>query len=297
MKAIIFLSFSLCPFSIFAQTVIRGTLCSQKLEAIPYVSIQLLDKKIGTDADIGGRFELTCWPDDSLLITCIGYRDTIVSAGYFTTNDTLFLSQNAYTLDEIVLGKSVIQTDGIADKKFASSVVSGTLKERLEVVTKIEIPQKLKKFRINRIFIKARKFDGNNPIRLHIYSINDQGMPEDELLKQSVILTKNNFRKGLITVDVTEQNINLDGASFFVGIQWITDKSVKWPTGPEIVQTLKEPRILSYYRSTSHDNYWYSYNFNSMVIYPDDRSTGIRGSINGNPLNMCASAEIEIYQK
>jgi predicted RNA-binding protein YlxR (DUF448 family) len=66
-------------------------------------------------------------------------------------------------------------------------------------------------------------------LRLHIYSINDNGEPFEELLINDVIINKGFNLFGNIEVDISNQNIILNSRGVFVGIQkvGILDKDQK----------------------------------------------------------------------
>lgn len=283
-----------------AQYELSGIIINQTTrQPVPYATIRSVQTGVVVDSDEKGVFRITAFKQDTLVIRCIGYKEKRILSDSRTGGDTIYMEENPVMLDEVFVGRSETRIFGILNKKFGSSRVGGSSAERSEIVTLIEIPDSARLFRINKVFIKARRFDRDNPIRLRIYSINADGLPGEELLKESVIISKNNFdrKKQVILVDVQKQNILLRGESFFVGIQWITEKRVKWPTGPEIIQTTQVSKILSYYRDANQtcNECWYANNFQSIIFYPEGKKPGIGGPMKGNPLNACAAAEIEFY--
>lgn len=301
MKPAIILFFSFLVHPCFAQNEMSGIVFgSTSGQPVAYATIRSALTQMAIDTDEGGAFNIVANKYDTLIISCIGYKEKRVSLYFLNSIDTIYLEESPVTLDEIIVEDAETMVLGILDKKFGSSRVGGAYAERSEIVTLIEIPDHVRHYRVKEVFIKARRFDESNPIRLHLYSVNDHGLPDEELLKESTIIKKENFDKktGVITVDIRKQNILLGEESFFVGIQWITDNEVKWPTGPEIIQTKKVPRILSYYRSTNPlcNECWNAYNHRSIVLYPDGKKPGYGGPLKGNPLNMCASAEIELIE-
>lgn len=288
------------------NNLIKANILSKEFhKLIPFATVQVVNSKKITDTDEKGYFEISANQEDSLLVTCIGFKDLVVPVSYFEKNASIFLDENYRKMDELIIKNPIIHTFGIVNDKMGSSRTGGSEAERSELTTLIEIPKSIEFYRIDKIFIKAKRFTEENPIRLHIYAVNENGLPGEELLRKSVIITKQFFNRksNIITIDVKDQNITLENTSFFVGVQWITSTKVKLFTGPEIVQTFKVSEVLSYYRpcpdgnGKGFKNYWYSdYFTNGVLVFVDGKLPPI-GKIlkKGNPLNMCASAEIEEF--
>lgn len=300
----IFLFFFLTSLSSFDQgNLIKGFICSNKEKlSVPYASIQLTGTLTIVDCDENGYFEITSKDEsDSLTITCIGYKDLTIPVNYFKKVDSVFLEENFVKMDEVHIKNPVLKTFGIVNEKMGSSRIGGTYAERSELTTLIEIPTSIESYYISKVFIRGKRFREENPVRLHLYAVNENGLPGDELLKKQVIIAKQAFdtKSNIITIDVKDQNILLENVSFFVGIEWITSTKVKFGTGPEIIQTNKVSKLLSYYRPIKgFNNSWYSdySKYGGLIIYENGKLPGIvTGPVKGNPLNMCASAEIEAF--
>lgn len=296
----LFLFFS---YTSYSQVVfIKGTVLSNEDNLfIPYATVCIKNTRNFIDADEKGYFEIAAKQDDSLLITCIGFKNLIVPASYFKNKDNVVLKENFLKMDEVIIKNPITHIFGIVNEKMGSSRTGGSEAERSELTTLIEIPKSLEYYRISKIFIKGKRFSEENPVRLHIYTVNKNGLPGEELLKKQVIIAKEEFnnKNNIITVDVKDQNIILENTSFFVGVQWMTSTKVKLFTGPEIIQTYKVSKVLSYYRPCPRiENCWY-------ISYPSKVLLFLNGELpavgtlpsKGNPLNMCASAEIEEFFK
>jgi hypothetical protein len=92
---------------------------------------------------------------------------------------------------------------------------------------------------------------------------------------------------------VKDQNIMIENNSFFVGIQWLTSTKVKLFTGPEIYETFSHKKLLTYRRQLNiKNNKWFGEFKKDMVFFPG----GIIPS-NDTPINILASAEIEVFEK
>ena len=298
----IFLFFLLTSLSSFGQVfLIKGLICSNKEKLpIPYATIQLTGTWNIVDCDENGYFEITSKDEsDSIAITSIGFKNLTIPVTYFKNTDSVFIEENFVKMDEVNVTSPVPRIFGIVHEKMGTSRIGvGNEVERSEITTLIEIPEEVQYYRICKIFIKGKRFSEENPIRLHLYVINENGLPGEELLKQQVIITKQDFdtKNNIITIDVKEQNIFLENSSFFVGVQWIALTKVKLYSGPEIIQTYKIPKVLSYYRQANfNNNFWWVKYKSGMQVFKDGKLPAIGAPGKGNPANMCASAEIEAF--
>ena len=298
-----YILFAFCLLLLSLGTIGQGTLVkgqvlsNQNRLIIPHATIQIINTLNIIDADEKGYFEIIVNKNDSLLITCIGFKNVKVSESYFRDNDSIFLYENFLKMDEVFIKNPVVYTFGIVNEKMGSSRGGGNEAERTELTTLIEIPKTIESYRISKVFIKGKTFKEENPVRLHIYSVNENGLPGEELLKKAIILCKKEGDGNILTIDVKDQNIILENASFFIGVQWMTSVKVKIFTGPYIIQTYKIPKILSYYRSSKFNkNYWQVEYKDALLVFVDGKLPAIgTPPSKGNPLNMCASAEIEAF--
>ena len=302
MKKIFILNlFLFISYSLFSQKIImKGFIHSKEFNLpISFATVQIIGTNHIVDADENGYFEIESEEKNRhLLITSIGYTDTVI---LFKDVDTIFISPKYFNLEEVMIKNPVVKIFGIVNEKMGTSRIGvGNEVERSEITTLIEISEDVQYYKICKIFIKGKRFSEENPVRLHIYAVNENGLPGEELLKEQVIITKQDFdtKNNIITIDVKEQNIFLQNSSFFVGVQWIALTKVKLYSGPEIIQTYKIPKVLSYYRQANfNNNFWWVQYKSGMQVFKDGKLPAIGVPGKGNPINMCASAEIEEYSK
>ena len=264
---------------------------------VPYATIHLIKSNKYIDADAGGYFEIEISnPADSLIISSIGYKTLKIGLSEIDLIDSVFLDKQKVTLKELVLAKPTIKTFGILDEKKGTSSSGGSIVSRLEMTTLIEIPAEIEFYRLSKIFIKGWNFREENPVKLHIYDVDSNGLPGNELLTKQIIISNNESSNKTVSIDVRNQQIFLERTDFFVGIQWMTSTKVKSFTGPEIFETVITKKLLTYRRQVNvNKNKWFGlFKTNggkrSMVFYPG--GTPLPGDI---PMNMLASAEIEIF--
>jgi|GEM_PF-2879681 len=259
---------------------------------IPYVSVHISNTMKFRDTDEKGFFQIMGNSSDTLIISCIGYESSKLPVSKIGLNDSCFLIKKIITLNEIISSKPLSKVFGILNERQGRSCSGGSEAERTEIATLIEIPDSIKLYKISKIFIKGRNFKEANPVRLHIYGIGNNGLPGTELLIKEIIIKNNEDDNKTISIDVKDQGIFLEQSSFFVGIQWITSTKVKLFTGPEIFETFKVKKLLTYRRSLSlNNNQWYGWFKKSLISYPD----GIIPTDDDPPINVLTSAEIEIF--
>jgi len=258
---------------------------------IPFVSVQVSNTLRFRDTDEKGFFEIMGNSSDTLIISCIGYESTRLPLSQIRLNDSCFLIKKIITLHEIVSSKPSSKIFGILNEKQGRSCSGGSEAERTEIATLIEIPDSIKMYKVSKIFIKGRDFKESNPVRVHIYGVDNNGLPGNELLIKEIIIKNYEDNNKTISIDVKDQGIFLGQTSFFVGIQWITSQKVKLFTGPEIFETFKVKKLLTYRRALSlNGNKWYGWYKTSFISYPNNNPPP-----DDTPINVLASAEIEIY--
>lgn len=293
-----FFFFTFYHYSFAQEILIKCTIFSNESHLfIPYATVQIVNKRNTIDANEKGYFEITANKEDSLIISCIGFEKLIMPVNNVQNADSLFLIESFLRLDEVIIKNPTVFTFGIVNEKQGSSRSGGSQAERSEMTTLIEIPKTIESYRISKVFIKGKDFKEENPVRLHIYTVKENGLPGEELLKKEIILSKGENDTKIITIDVKDQNIILEKASFFVGVQWMTSTKVKLFTGPEIIQTYKVSKVLSYYRPCPNiEDCWYISYPNKVLLFLNGKLPAIgTPPSKGNPLNMCASAEIEAF--
>ena len=290
-KGLMLFFLSVLPFvSIKSQNIIIKSFIKDKESnhIVPFCTIQLLGTNSAMDANENGYFETSAKKSDTLIFSCIGYVDLKLST--LDVPDTIYLKPTVITLHQIVVSKRVNQTYGIVKEKKDRSSAGSAPGIRREFATLIEIPANIGLFKIAKVFVSGKDFKEESPIRLYIYEVDTNGLPGKELLTKEILLKNRDTQKKIVTIDLKDQEIYLENTSFFVGVQWIT--SAKDFTVPEIFETFKVKKLLTYRRSqTNNKNKWFGEFKKDFIFFPG-------GAIpeNDTPINVLASAEIEVYQ-
>ena len=273
---------------------IKKTISDSKTKiTIAYATIQILNSQKYLDADFNGKFNLLVDNNDSIEISCIGFEKTKFKVSDILKRDTLYIKNISKTMETVYIGKFEKKIIGTVNEKSNTSSTGGNIAARTEFAMLIDVPTDIKAYRISKIYIKGKKFKEENPVRLHIYDTDINGLPGKELLNKERIITNNDADGKTVTIDLLDQEIILKKSTFFVSIQWITSDKVKIFTGPEIYETYKNSKQLTFRRQQNIKNNTWCGNFkkNMMIFYPSVNPE------NDTPVNIMTSAEIEILEK
>ncbi len=101
-KLILIAFFSILSTSLFAQTVITGTITDDKGEPLPGVSVKVKGTKSGSFTNAKGMYNISAPANGSLVFTYVGF-DKVELAVEGKTNIDFKLKSNAAALDEVVV--------------------------------------------------------------------------------------------------------------------------------------------------------------------------------------------------
>jgi hypothetical protein len=174
----------------------------------------------GTYSESNGSFILPTGID-KISISCIGYESKIIENVINTDKKIIELEKKAYVLDEIIVSNIVSKIGSINKKKSNDIGVS----KGLEIGSYIE-NNLSKECKIKNIKFKINKIEEDINYRIHLYnSNNDNYLPSDELIKNNIILTLKKGSKGMIVINLEDENIILPKNGFFITIECLSGKT------------------------------------------------------------------------
>jgi hypothetical protein len=269
--------------------------------AIPYASGFLVHQKKYFDANDNGQYSILADQSDSVGFSCIGFQSRLFSVQELISVNQISLQESVNTLEEVVVRSAVAERIGIVNEKQTTSHLGASYDSKYQIVTLIKIADTSKRGVIKNVLFKQKRFDADRPMRLHIYDVNENGYPGVELLNRDVIINKDNFKKGYLTIDVREQNILVNGKAFFVGVQWITpcnnvnDKGFFSSSG--IGETTKLTSVYSYHNFTGNPGEWFTFYEHGRVLSSGEVENwgGKDSKTMGNPVNMLASVDVIFF--
>ena len=252
---------------------------------IPYATVKIVNKVGGTYADDKGRFEVNTGANDSLLVTCVGYELKIV----VPIQDTILLTPIVINLAEVKVKASSVKEQHIGLFKSKTDFKYWfTGNRNYEIVLKISIPASISAYRIRGVKLNARNTKARSLARLHIYNQNKEGFPDQELLKEDVIINKTIDKN--YEIDLSRLNLILNERVVFVGIEAIQGTVSYQPFSGDCIgfgMTFDKDLLLTYNRSLLDPKYLWRTDFSRLV------SKGMTNNKSGHPVNLQVSLLID----
>jgi len=238
LKAISILLLSFISYVSCAQVItVQGNIIDSKLhQPVPFASLGIKGKNIGSVADENGIFHFTVDAsllnaNEQLLVTSIGYYQAIIALAKFKNgSQTINLTPLNTPLKEVtikpekyktkVFGRTSSSTMMTANMFTQKDLINDNLGNEQATILSIDKHCYIKDFNMLVIFNDFERVK----FRLNFYSVKD-GQP-GELIVNKDILFDVTQSKGWRKVDLSKYNINLEGYDkIAVAIQWV--KSVK----------------------------------------------------------------------
>lgn len=219
-------------FKIFFILLISNNLFGQTIhvkdkltkDIIPFVNVTYFNEDniiIGGDyCDANGALTLdSSIVIDEIVFSCMGYESLILSKKVLS--DTIYLNNSQITLNEVILTNSSKKNSEIIGynnfkKKFSISGGKG-----IESSVFIENSFKVEK-RIESFLFRVEKIIKNKvAVRIHLYEVNFDNEPEEELIKTDIIYYLDKSSKGEFEVNLSTYNLILPKKGIFIGIEWL----------------------------------------------------------------------------
>jgi len=256
---------------------------SQRKEPIPYASVGVPNKPLGTVADAHGTFSLSqigAAPSDTLVISCVGFQAQKLTVRDLGQQSEIRLAPQAQTLAEVVVHggqprRAIIGHNWVSAftsygfYTTADTVPHARLGREIGVLLHVKHPALVENFHL---FTSGRDFKSVT-FRLNIYAV-ENGQPRHSLLRQDVVFTVNGQGRGWTDVDLRPFAITLAGQQQVVAtVEWLSSeagraggKFLDIPTHLSAVHT-------TYSRSKSAQD-WTTYGSNpsmyfDVLNYPD----------------------------
>lgn len=251
--------FVLMSFLGFSQTkgVVKDSITGQP---IPYVSVWVENETIGTTAEFNGEFVInTTNKNKNLVFSVLGYERKICKA---SNAQTVLLNPSAVELGEVTIYNK-------KEKKHVEvGKTSGVIQEAFDNGPRMDAKffpydENYKKTKwISKVTIFTDSKVEKSTIKLHLYEVDEQGFPGEELLHKDFIIT---LKEGIFkhNIDVSRFNLTFPKNGLFVAFEKLIiekNKLEKIVTDPNTKTTKTKitysPLVL--YNSVEKD-YLFSY--------------------------------------
>ena len=219
----IFFALIIIPSISFTQINIKGIICNSKRETLSFTNIVSLKKQNGAVTNTKGIFLLhNLNKDDTLKISNIAYQSKLVSVKTLEKNDTIFLTENIKTLDEVIItnvGNFKIDQDlGFLNFKTNASF---DLKPGGQIAVFIENKSDRKRW-IKEVSFKA-KTQGKCKCGIRIRLMkpdSTEKRPFLDLLNDNVIVNSDKLKR-INRINLSDYRILMPKNGVFVVLEWL----------------------------------------------------------------------------
>ena len=228
---VVFLVFSL---SMGAQGIYNAKITdASKKEGIPFASIGIKGKNIGTVADEKGDFVLTilkCEEDDTLKVSAIGYKTKgfTVSEARQSMSKVILLEPLVVKLNEVVITSKKVKRKVLGTLKYSTRNCTafmgtdGNWKGEEAAIRAHNEKGKSVFIEDFNFYIIQNKCEDSLIFRLMLYSVNSKNLPGETFLKKPVVF-KTAVKQGVVHIDLKKYNIVYDD-DFFISLECLMDK-------------------------------------------------------------------------
>lgn len=244
LTTILFLFFAA---NVAAQTkgVVKDSLTGN---AIAYVSIWVENENIGTTSEENGEYQIgTNDKNKNLIFSALGYQKKTVKV---SESQIVLLSPSTFELDEVTINnkKEKKQLEiGKTKNAIAEAFDNGP---RMDAKFFPYYPEYKKTRWIQKAIILTDSRIDDATIKLHLYNVDENGFPGNELLSKDYIVT---IKKGVTKneIDLSDFNLEMPKTGIFVVFEKLlikknrVEKTIKdFNTNTTKIQTTYAPLVL-----------------------------------------------------
>lgn len=207
------LALLLIGFSVFGQ--IKGIVVDENNKPISYVNISVENENAGTTSEENGQFSIFVSKDKNLIFSALGFEKRIVKA---SESEKIILKETAISLDEVLIAKR------LESKKIEIGNDKNSIFQAFDNGPRIDTKffpysNSYKKTKyIKKVTIETDCRIAEATIKLHFYSVNDDGSPGTELLERDFTeVVKKGINKSYF--DLTAYNLRMPKKGIFVGFE------------------------------------------------------------------------------
>ncbi len=212
-----------------AQKIIGKVISEKYKTGIPYASISYKNHSKGICADSTGKFEIEddFLPNDSLIISCVGYFPNKLSISDASKLHEFILNEKVINLSEISVKKRAVFTVLIGSQNNDSkSILMSPIRDNYEVALLMPNVEKAEGVIKNIGFFITKHGKPKTPFRVRIYAMKE-GSPAQDLLNENVIIAAKRGHKWLI-LDVSKYNISIPENGFVVSMEYLFSNNRKY---------------------------------------------------------------------
>lgn len=225
-----FLVFIGISFNTKSQIIIEGFTKDEKSNSLAYVSFYCKNKFIGMSNELG-KFQFQI-PDslkfDILKCKYLGYTPSVISLNEWSKSkeQTIILKQSSIALNDFEVKTKT-------NYKFGKPKFVGSLKNNSNMPYFIHLGpgsvvglfiknefSKLAYLKKAHFYITKDGFPGTK-FRVHVYEVNNDGMPEKELLDSNYYGQGSDTGEKWVTVDLSKAAIQFPTSGLIIAMEWL----------------------------------------------------------------------------
>lgn len=231
-----------------AQPLLRSIQDGQSKAPVSFATVKALHTPKGVIATEKGEFVLDISPSDSVLISCVGYKQRLIPGGAVGT--TIYLEPRVKVMKELTIHETkLVQSLTLGNgapylnKKLTCDWNPGKLDQdclpwgaggKAEFAERVIVPDSLHIYHIKKVYIPTRYPDDRGPFLLHVYASDPNSpYPGEELFQKSISITRQNISKNKVVADLSAEGLYIqDSKTIFYLYKLVTCRIKKGlPTG------------------------------------------------------------------
>lgn len=215
-------------FPLLEKKYLNDTIVFQVLnkinKPIDLASAVYLNRKVGSYSNDQGKIVLPFIPNDSIKISCIGFKDTIIDPKSFSFTKRVFLESKPIILPDVYVRNYTLlphfENVGFYND-FSQNFCINQYGSQIAVL----INNQGKKGVLNQIQIKHQKTTYESYLRIHIYDNVALGnLPNSDII-DTVIICRVVPKSKKTIIDFSSTRINVSNMIFHIGIDFLGKKN------------------------------------------------------------------------
>lgn len=213
----------LAPLSIYSrQLKVYGTVKNDDGKPVEFCLVKIISSNHSTYSNPNGEFVLECdaYSSDSLIFYCLGYETKEVKIGYDTLR--VILKRKLNELKDVVVAAASDEREkkhGIMGKRNLKPFGICTGDIGSEDAIFLGADAKRHGQLENIYFYITKEGIPNSRFRVHVYDIDSNSLPGEDMLDSIVILHATEGDEW-VSVDVSSRHIHI-GRGVFISMEWI----------------------------------------------------------------------------
>jgi hypothetical protein len=221
--------------SALAQTRVQGRVTDAGGKGpVPFASIGIIGKPVGTVGDNDGNFDFTFGSDlirDSLRISAIGYKPQTFPVREFikTSAHLISLEPQATALEEVVIKSRKIKFTRLGNTAYSKNNCSGFVKNSNNwkgseaAILAGNKTGRLVRLETFSFYIIQNKYDDSLAFRLMFYEASEKQYPRLKTFVKKPIIFKVGLKQGEFVLDLKDYNL-YTSKDFFISLECLMDE-------------------------------------------------------------------------